>query len=391
MVTVAQAFGRRLSTLRKLQGITQARLAKILGVTPEYVSNLERGSSTPSFELIGRIARSLNTEIANLFLFGTEAGESPGATDNNTNAEAASSHVTPDWTRYITGVGSWSYDVGADDLWWSPSMYRLLGFYFNEDMPSIELYDSAIHPGDRERILRQREELFEAGETVAAELRLIRADGQVRHVVSYAEVLRNRENTVTHAFGELIDITEQKRLEASLRNLHEALEDRVTRRTETLNHTVSDLHGALQEREAALSRLKASEARFRSLVESMREVFWINDRTTNKLIYMSPSFEDVYGAPPEVLRNDIRRFLTLVHPDDRDAAEDAFRRARGGSGEFSARYRVVGRDGVTRWIHSRGRPFHDNPRLFAGMAEDVTDIETALLQLREARPGGIDS
>ena len=114
-------------------------------------------------------------------------------------------------------------------------------------------------------------------------------------------------------------------------------------------------------------------------------MFWINDRTTNKLLYMSPSFERVFGRSVEILRNDVRNFINLVHPDDRKSALEAFRQARGRGDEYHDFYRTITPSGEVRWIHSRGQPFRDDPRLFAGMAEDVTDLKSAQVELEQLR------
>jgi PAS domain S-box-containing protein len=209
----------------------------------------------------------------------------------------------------------------------------------------------------------------------------------MRSIVGYTEVERANDGNVVRATGELVDVTEQKRLERSLRDLQQALEDRVREDTKSLGRTVSELNAVIQEKEATLRRLDESESRFRSLVENMNEVFWINDRTTNKLLYMSPSFERMFGQSVEILRNDVQNFINLVHPDDRESALEAFRQARGRGDEYQDFYRTIRPSGEVRWIHSRGRPFHDDPRLFAGMAEDVTDLKSAqgeLESLREA-------
>jgi PAS domain S-box-containing protein len=359
MSEVARSFGRRLSSLRKMEGLTQARLAALLEVTPEYVSNLERGSSTPSFELLGRLAGVLRTEIANLFLFG------PEATDP----------TSPDWTRYLTAAGSWIYDVVTDDLWWSQSIYRLLGLRYKEDMPTTERYRDFVHPDDINRVEAEWHQLLETGKPSLSEGRLVRADGTVRNVISYIETEVDEAGKPRRAIGEVVDITDQKRLERSLRTRHQALEERIREQADGLDRTVLQLRTLVQEKDTMLRRLDESESRFRSLVENMNEVFWINDRTTNKLFYMSPSFERVFGTSVEVLRNDVRNFVSLVHPEDRESAIAAFYRAREQGGEYEDYYRILRPDGETRWIHSRGRAFADNPRLFAGMAEDVTELK----------------
>ncbi len=351
-----------------MEGLTQARLAALLEVTPEYVSNLERGSSTPSFELLGRLAGVLRTEIANLFLFAPDAPDASVLEEPET--------APPDWTRYLTAAGSWVYDVVNDDLWWSPSIYRLLGLRYKEDMPTTERYRDFVHPDDVDRVEEEWRRVLETGKPSRDEGRIVRSDGTLRHLVIYMETEVDQAGKPLRVIGQVVDITEQKRLESSLSARHHSLEERVREQAQGLDRTVLRLKAVIQEKETMLRRLDESESRFRSLVENMNEVFWINDRTTNKLLYMSPAFERVYGSSVEVLRNDVRNFVSLVHPEDRESAIAAFHHARERGGHYEDYYRILSPDGEVRWIHSRGRPFADNPRLFAGMAEDVTELKT---------------
>jgi len=54
------AFGDRLKILRKELNINQSQLAKLLGVTPGYISKLEQGLYSPSDQLILSISRAFN-------------------------------------------------------------------------------------------------------------------------------------------------------------------------------------------------------------------------------------------------------------------------------------------------------------------------------------------
>jgi len=82
-------------------------------------------------------------------------------------------------------------------------------------------------------------------------------------------------------------------------------------------------------------------------------------------------------------------WLNGVHPEDRDAADDAVRRALDGNGDgdFFAEYRVVNRkDGVTRWVEATGRTAFENgePIRLVGLVRDVTERKNAEEKLREA-------
>ena len=63
------AFGCKLKILRKIRNLTQESLAEKAEISPEYLSKIERGTVSPSFMVITRLAKSLNIEVVELFDF----------------------------------------------------------------------------------------------------------------------------------------------------------------------------------------------------------------------------------------------------------------------------------------------------------------------------------
>jgi transcriptional regulator with XRE-family HTH domain len=62
-------FGRRLRFLRNMRGLTQEILAELVACSPEYISRIERGLISPSFEKIAIICKVLLVEPKELFNF----------------------------------------------------------------------------------------------------------------------------------------------------------------------------------------------------------------------------------------------------------------------------------------------------------------------------------
>ncbi len=59
--------GRRLRRLRRRKGWSQARLAKRIGVSQPYLSQLERGADrNPTLKVLQRLAKALKIPIADL-------------------------------------------------------------------------------------------------------------------------------------------------------------------------------------------------------------------------------------------------------------------------------------------------------------------------------------
>jgi signal transduction histidine kinase len=84
-------------------------------------------------------------------------------------------------------------------------------------------------------------------------------------------------------------------------------------------------------------------------------------------------------------RIDFARFLQAVHPDDREPTRRAVRHSLEHSGEFEADYRVMARDGATRWVVARGQVERDaagKPLRLRGVAVDVTERKQAEAELQ---------
>jgi len=65
-------FVQNLKKFRKIEGISQAKLAKLCDTDLSYIGQIEMGKRFPSIKLIEKIAAALNVEAYRLFM--DEAG-----------------------------------------------------------------------------------------------------------------------------------------------------------------------------------------------------------------------------------------------------------------------------------------------------------------------------
>lgn len=69
-------FGERLKRLRQQRGMTQEQLAEASKLSVDFVSQIERGVSAPSFESLERLAKALDVAVKDCFDFtGLSRGE----------------------------------------------------------------------------------------------------------------------------------------------------------------------------------------------------------------------------------------------------------------------------------------------------------------------------
>jgi diguanylate cyclase (GGDEF)-like protein/putative nucleotidyltransferase with HDIG domain len=125
---------------------------------------------------------------------------------------------------------------------------------------------------------------------------------------------------------------------------------------------------------------------FRRIVQSIDHHLYINEITPaggRRAIFVGPGRDRLLGGVPE--DGDWgRAWIEAVHPDDRDLyAAHTARYLRGEMSEVLCR--LVGLDGVTRWIRGGGSPRREGDRLIVeGIVRDATAEVHAEMLLQEA-------
>ncbi|MBU1247268.1 MAG: PAS domain S-box protein [Proteobacteria bacterium] len=271
---IKKSFGSRLRFLRSIAGLTQANMAEMINVTEEYVSKVERGLASPSFDVIGRFCGALDTEPANLFLFTAEPDPSRPL-PNQPNGRA-----TVNLTRTVTQYGSWEQDLLSGSCDWSPGLCRLLGIAPDSDPRHPGEYLSFIHPDDQDLFLTIADSVIKGHLSFGFEYRIVRPDGMVRHVIDHCDWQYTPQGEPARVRGVVVDITEQKRLEHMLVSTHQRLEERIAAQTHSLTEAVAQLENEIAERKRVeLARIQ-SEERYRSLFENSPISLWEEDLST---------------------------------------------------------------------------------------------------------------
>ena len=127
--------------------------------------------------------------------------------------------------------------------------------------------------------------------------------------------------------------------------------------------------------------LQESERRFCQLAETIQQVFWIIElrQPENKIIYVSPAYEEMWGFTRQSLYEQPKSFLDVIHPDDRDRIISSMEKLRRGEC-VGHDYRLVRSDGSIRWIRDRVFPVKNESgqvhRCY-GIAEDITASKQA--------------
>ena len=108
----------------------------------------------------------------------------------------------------------------------------------------------------------------------------------------------------------------------------------------------------ITERKDAEERLRHAEARYRTLVERMPAVTYIQEiGGADSAMYMSPQIETLTGYSAEECKDSYLRWR-MVHPDDREWLQAEDERDVEPGEVVTTEYRVVHRDGRVVWVRN---------------------------------------
>ena len=244
----------------------------------------------------------------------------------------------------MSGVGHWRLEASGSVLW-SPEVYRIHGVTPSDFNPSLNSALDFYHPDDRRLVSEHVERALGEGAPFSFELRLLRSDGEVRHVICKAACERDGRGVTAAVSGVFQDVTEHVR---------------------------------------DVETVKRSERRYRLLAENMGDVI-TRIRLDGSSSYISPGIEPLLGFKPEEMRG--RSAQAFVHKDDRPFVMAAFAQIAQGADRVTLQHRACHKDGRTVWVESQfkrvlkvtGAP----PELVA-VIRDISDRKAAEDAARES-------
>lgn len=138
-----------------------------------------------------------------------------------------------------------------------------------------------------------------------------------------------------------------------------------------------------------LAELEQSSQFFRLFTEKIHAVFWARDDSCNTQLYLSPSYEKVWGRSRETLYMNPESWMDTLHPEDKEKASNDARFKKleevGQNVQYELRYRIYTPDGQLRWIKDTSFPIQDETERFIGFAGIAEDITKEVLHEQELR------
>jgi len=157
--------------------------------------------------------------------------------------------------------GLWDWDLARGRIFWSQSMFDILGLESKDDLLSFGDVSALVHPDDMQ-LYELASELADARTTfVDHAFRMRHANGHWIWLRARCELVRQPNDPGLHLIGIAVDITEQKHL---------------------------------------VERTAAADMRLRDAIETIPEAFVLWD-ADNRLVLCNSNFQDLHNLPDEAI------------------------------------------------------------------------------------------
>jgi PAS domain S-box-containing protein len=233
-------------------------------------------------------------------------------------------------------------------LYVSPSATAMFGTEPAEILADPDLWERLLHPDDRDRVVGSWHGAFAGGVPFHEAYRASRDDGSTVWVDDACHPVRNADGGIAFWQGVQFDISSTKDAEI---------------------------------------RLRASEARYRALVEQLPAIVYVDAHKEHETIsnYLSPNVEDLLGYPISRFVDDPGEWMEILHPEDLDRVYGGWKRAWQERDGYTMEYRLRHADGSWRWFRDTCRVVgeaEDGQPLWQGVMVDVTAEKVAEEALR---------
>jgi PAS domain S-box-containing protein len=267
----------------------------------------------------------------------------------------------------VAHIGTWSYQIYSNRVWWSEELYRLFdvekagpngappepawgrpGEEPGQDLVPLGAYETffaRVHPDDRARLRQVNADASASGNPFEVEYRITTPHGRLKHIREVGYARKDDAGAVSALFGTAQDITARKEAEQARRQ---------------------------------------SERDFDALAEkSLQGIAIFQDR---QIVFANRALAAILGYTIDELKAlSPEQVVALTHPLNRPlAAERARKRLAGEEVPPGVEARVVRKDGVTRWLQSVNNPmeFRGRPAILT-TSIDITEWKQTEEALRD--------
>ncbi|MFH7241251.1 MAG: response regulator [Spirulina sp.] len=107
----------------------------------------------------------------------------------------------------VAQIGCWEATISTREVYWTEEMYLIHGFDPSDPPPTPEQIEALIHPDDQQLHADVIQAAAQRGEPFEANLRIIRADGEVRYINARGGPLFDDDGKMVKLTGTTFDVT----------------------------------------------------------------------------------------------------------------------------------------------------------------------------------------
>ena len=247
-------------------------------------------------------------------------------------------------------AGTWEWILDGNRNYWSEPLYALYRLTPGAVEPSFDTWAASIRRCDREQVITAISAAAAAAKPFEVKWRVNRPEGEPeRWLLSRGQPMTGADGKTERYIGIVLDVTASERMENALR---------------------------------------ASEERFRGIYQHAGTGIATTDME-GRFLSCNPAYGAMLGYSEDELRQ--LDFLSLVHPEDRDANRAEIKRlAANEIPSFEIFNRYVGKGGKPIWVHKHVSLVRDAAGMPISIVALVTDMterkryeEHIRLQMRE--------
>lgn len=216
----------------------------------------------------------------------------------------------------IAHLGNWNMELSSGSVRWSDEKYRIYGYEPGTVEVNMDFCRRSIHPDDFDTVMQFVDSVAKTRAPMTITYRIIRPDGEVRHLRSSAEASQDASGKAREILGTVLDITE----------LVEA--------QRTLQQTEERWHYALQNNGLGV---------------------W-DWNIISGHVHFSDRLQQMLGYETGEWPQHVDSWASRVHPDDLPSVMDAMDKCLSGeTPDYICEHRLRCKDGSWKWVHDVGR------------------------------------